>query len=70
MSFNTPNMSYCAAENTKRAVDQLLELMHSGKKEDIEKGDSEYRAIRDLAQLGRDLADACDEFIEYVDDGK
>jgi len=70
MSDNYPNMSYCAAENTKRAVDQLLELMHSGKKEDIEKGDSEYRAIRDLAQLGHDLADACGEFIEYVDDGK
>ena len=35
MSSNYPNMSYCAAENTKAAVDQLLELMNSGKKEDI-----------------------------------
>lgn len=70
MSSNYPNMSYCAAENTKAAVDQLLELMHSGKKEDIEIGDSEYRAIRNLIQLGRDLADNCEEFIEYIDDGK
>lgn len=68
MSSNYPNMSYCAAENTKAAIDQLLELMHSGKKEDIEKGDSEYHAIRNLAQLGRDLADNCEEFIEYIDD--
>lgn len=58
MSFNTPNMSYCAAENTKRAVEQLIELIRDGEKNDIEVNGYEWRAIHDLVQLSEELSNA------------
>ena len=76
MSFNYPNMSYCAAENTKRAVEQLIELIESGEKHDVERGGYEWRAIHDLVQLSEELTNALSDLIidlekreeRYVDD--
>jgi hypothetical protein len=66
MSFNTPNMSYCAAENTKRAVVQLIELIHGSHKDDVERGGYEWRAIHDLVglcdELSNALEDLCSDF--------
>lgn len=76
MSFNTPNMAYCAAENTKRAVVQLIELINNGEKHDVEQGGYEWRAIHDLVGLSEELSNALEDLCSdlekreenYVDD--
>ena len=67
MSFNTPNMSYCAAENTKRAVQQLIELIDNGDKHDIEVDGYEWRAIHDLVQLTEELGNALSDLIQELE---
>ena len=57
MSFNTPNMSYCAAENTLQAVNQLFELLNDGaKNDDIVERSREYKALVSLQTACEDLA--------------
>ena len=57
MSFNTPNMSYCAAENTLEAVNQLFELLNDGaKNDDIVERSREYEALVSLQAACEDLA--------------
>lgn len=76
MSNNNPNMSYCAAENTKRAVEQLIELIESGVKHDVERDGYEWRAIHDLVQLSEELSNVLEDLVidlekreeKYVDD--
>lgn len=76
MSSNYPNMSYCAAENTKRAVQQLIELIDSGEKNDVERHGYEWRAIHDLVGLCEELSNSLQDLVEdlehrdekYVDD--
>ena len=76
MSNNNPNMSYCAAENTKRAVEQLIELIESGEKHDVERDGYEWRAIHDLVQLSEELSNVLEDLVidlekreeKYVDD--
>ena len=63
MSFNTPNMSYCAAENTKNAMVQLIELIENGDKHDIEREGYEWRAIHDLVQLCEELGNAVGDLV-------
>jgi hypothetical protein len=61
-----PNMSYCAAENTLRAIRQLSDIIESGDKdEDVEsKNGYEYLAIKQLAEEASYLGELCDELIE------
>jgi len=52
-----PNMTYCAAENTLRAMEQLVELLSDGEKNtDIEKRTREGRALEDIMYLSLDLS--------------
>lgn len=44
------NMSYCAAENTALAIDQLIGLIQEGQKSPEECSDRELRAMKRLAQ--------------------
>ena len=74
--FNYPNMSYCAAENTKRAVAQLIDLIEAGEKHDVERDGYEWRAIHDLVQLSEELSNVLEDLVidlekreeKYVDD--
>ena len=76
MSSNYPNMSYCAAENTKRAVAQLIDLINDGAKHDVERDGYEWRAIHDLVQLSEELSNVLEDLVidlekreeKYVDD--
>lgn len=76
MSNNNPNMSYCAAENTKRAVAQLIELINDGAKDDVERDGYEWRAIHDLVHLCDELQNSLEDLVSdlekreesYVDD--
>ena len=69
-------MSYCAAENTKRAVVQLIELINDGAKDDVERDGYEWRAIHDLVQLSEELTNALSDLVidlekreeKYTDD--
>lgn len=62
-----PNMSYCAAENTMRAVDQLIDLIESGEKNDEQRSGYEYHAMKSLAEIATTLAELCAETVEYID---
>jgi hypothetical protein len=56
MSSN-PNMSYCAAENTFRAMDQLMELLVEGNKDvDIRERTTEGKALEDIMYLAFDIS--------------
>mgnify|MGYP003341497738 FL=1 len=49
-------MSYCAAENTERAMQQLLELLDEGAKDvDIREQTSEGYALESVMELSREL---------------
>lgn len=69
-------MSYCAAENTKRAVSQLIELINDGAKDDVERDGYEWRAIHDLVQLSEELSNVLEDLVidlekreeKYVDE--
>jgi hypothetical protein len=67
MSFNTPNMAYCAAENTKRAVVQLIELIHGSHKDDVERDGYEWRAIHDLVGLCEELSNALEDLVSDLE---
>jgi hypothetical protein len=60
-----PNMSYCAAENTLRAIRQLLDLIEDGDKDkDVEsRSGYEYLAIKQLAEEASYLGQLCDDLI-------
>lgn len=61
-----PNMSYCAAENTLRAIRQLSDLIAGGDKDDDvrHKHSYEYLAIKQLAEEASYLGELCDELID------
>lgn len=61
-----PNMSYCAAENTLRAIRQLSDLIACGDKDDDvrHKHSYEYLAIKQLAEEASYLGELCDELID------
>jgi len=61
-----PNMSYCAAENTLRAIRQLSDIIESGDKdEDVrDKHGYEYLAIKQLAEEASYLGQICDDLID------
>lgn len=63
-----PNMSYCAAENTLRAINQLIDLINDGHKNHEEPGSYEYRAIHSLCNAASDLAELCEEQVEFYQD--
>ena len=56
-----PNMSYCAAENTALAMEQLIDL--------VKEGGEEY--IRDLSRYERtghiDLINLCQAYLELME---
>jgi len=62
------NMSYCAAENTRDCMEQLLNLIETGDKNDVfdeqPPHDYEARAIKDIAYLADELARACNHLID------
>ena len=61
-------MTYCAAENTLAAMEQLLDLIESGEKNDVFNDEPphnyEARAIEDIAYLAKELSNACTELID------
>jgi hypothetical protein len=61
-----PNMSYCAAENTLRAIRQLCDIIEEGgKNDDVKSKDGyEYLAIKQLEEEGAYLSEVCNELIE------
>jgi hypothetical protein len=63
-----PNMTYCAAENTRNAITQLLDLIEAGEKNDVFEDSSshnyEARAIEDIAYLAKELSNACTDLID------
>ena len=67
MSFNTPNMSYCAAENTMLAVQQLIELIDGGYKNDVDKGGREWHAIHDLVHLCDELQNSLEDLVQDLE---
>ena len=62
------NMSYCAAENTRNAMNQLLDLIESGNKNDVFEEEAPYNteamAIEDIAYLAKELSSACTDLID------
>lgn len=51
-----PNMSYCAAENTELAMEQLLRLLDEGAKDvDIREQTKEGYALESVMELSREL---------------
>jgi hypothetical protein len=62
------NMSYCAAENTRDCMEQLLNLIETGEKNDVfdEQPPHNYeaRAIEDIAYLAKELSNACNHLID------
>ena len=50
-----PNMSYCAAENTLLALDQLASLIADGAKTKEECSDREWRAMKSLGGYVEEL---------------
>jgi hypothetical protein len=62
------NMSYCAAENTRDCMEQLLNLIETGEKNDVfdEQPPHNYeaRAIEDIAYLAKELSSACNHLID------
>ena len=62
------NMTYCAAENTLAAMEQLLDLIESGEKNDVFNDEPphnyEARAIEDIVYLAKELSNACTELID------
>jgi hypothetical protein len=62
------NMSYCAAENTRDCMEQLLNLIETGDKNDVFDEQPPYnyeaRAIKDIAYLADELAKACNHLID------
>lgn len=61
-----PNMSYCAAENTLAAIQQLCGLIESGEKTDVVTSGNghEYRAIKELVEQASYLGELCENLIE------
>lgn len=61
-------MSYCAAENTRDCMEQLLNLIETGDKNDVfdEQPPHNYeaRAIEDIAYLAKELSNACADLID------
>lgn len=69
MSFNTPNMSYCAAENTLRALEQLHELLYEGiKDQDIIEHTREGKCLEDIMYLALDISRAIQDKIDDYGD--
>lgn len=65
------SMSYCAAENTNDLVEQLIDIIEDGGKDDVfseEGNDYEADAIKALAENGRYLAQLCNELIDKAED--
>ncbi|RLI48897.1 hypothetical protein DRO61_05835 [Candidatus Bathyarchaeota archaeon] len=63
-------MSYCAAENTLRAIRQLCGIIEEGgKNDDVEsKTGYEYLAIKQLEEEGAYLSEICNQLIERYGD--
>jgi len=63
-----PNMTYCAAENTRNAITQLLDLIESGEKNDVFNAQPphnyEAAAIEDISYLAKELSNACTDLID------
>ena len=62
------NMTYCAAENTRAAMNQLLDLIESGNKNDVFEEEAPYNteamAIEDISYLAKELSNACTDLID------
>tara|TARA_R100000329_G_C7536586_1_gene189371 strand:+ start:460 stop:678 length:219 start_codon:yes stop_codon:yes gene_type:complete len=65
------SMSYCAAENTNDLVEQLIEIIEDGGKNDVfseEGNDYEGDAIHALAENGKYLSRLCEELIDKAEE--
>lgn len=61
------SMSYCAAENTNDLVEQLIDIIEDGGKDEVfseEGNDYEADAIKALAENAEYLAVLCNRLIE------
>ncbi len=63
-------MSYCAAENTLRAIRQLCDIIEDGGKNNDVKSKTgyEYLAIKQLEEEGAYLSEVCNELLERYGD--
>ena len=65
------SMSYCAAENTNDLVEQLIDIIEDGGKDDVfseEGNDYEANAIKALAENADYLAELCNRLIDRYGD--
>ena len=65
------SMSYCAAENTNDLVEQLIEIIEDGGKNDVfSEGGNDYEAdaIHALAENGKYLSRLCEELIDKAEE--
>mgnify|MGYP003111510511 FL=1 len=65
------SMSYCAAENTNDLVEQLIDIIEDGGKNDVfsEEGNNyEADAIHALAENGKYLSRLCEELIDKAEE--
>ena len=49
------NMSYCAAENTAQAIEQLIDLINEGQKSKDECSRREWSAMKNLLATAEEL---------------
>lgn len=64
------SMSYCAAENTNNLVQQLIEIIEDGGKNDVFENGPDYEgdAIHALAENGKYLSRLCEELIDKAEE--
>lgn len=65
-----PNMSYCAFENTSRAIDQLIGMLVEATEEceKLDLMDFELKAYNEMRDKLADLAQVMDEYEDMLDE--
>lgn len=61
-----PNMSYCAAENTLNAINQLIELIQEGDKDESvkTKDQYEYHALKNIVHEAKLLSEITEDLLD------
>lgn len=67
---NYPNMSYCAAENTLSAINQLVDLIQEGEKDEAVKTKDkyEYLALKNIVHDAKILSEITEDLLEKYED--
>jgi len=61
-----PNMSYCAAENTLNAINQLVDLIQEGEKDEAVKTRDkyEYYALKNIVHEAKLLSEITEDLLD------